>query len=307
MDRTIDVERLTWTNVCAAVTRADRAEPRAAGGRRPKFGDRLVVLMFLWAAWHGRSLSWACDRRHYGRLFRPRKLPSVSRFGRRVRTARVAALLQRVHDALGEAGLPLFTGYVDGKPLTVGAVSKDPDARVGKVTGGYARGYKLHAVVNKRRRVVVWSVTPLNVGEQTVALALAAHLPRAVASDEVILGDGNYDSAPLHKALNPTGRALLTPPKGQGQVRPGGHHEVTLRQMGPGRREMLDAWAACPALAEQLLRDRNNVEGTFSVLATALDLHLPAFVRRLGRVTRWVGAKIILYHARLLAQEMAGT
>ena len=32
---------------------------------------------------------------------------------------------------------------------------------------------------------------------------------------------------------------------------------------------------------------------------------LPGFVRRLPRVTRWAGCKLILYHARLLAQEAA--
>src|SRR5688500_20070645 len=73
-----------WLNVVAAVDRALRAVP-ADGRRRPKYSDRLIVLMLLWAAWHDRCLSWACDRGHYGALFRPRALPSISRFTRRAK------------------------------------------------------------------------------------------------------------------------------------------------------------------------------------------------------------------------------
>jgi N-acyl-D-aspartate/D-glutamate deacylase len=76
--------------------------------------------------------------------------------------------------------------------------------------------------------------------------------------------------------------------------------------MGPGRREAVAAWADAPGLARMTLRRRNNVEGVFSVLAGPCGLSaLPSHVRRLDRVTRHVGAKIILYHARLLAQERA--
>jgi hypothetical protein len=63
---------------------------------------------------------------------------------------------------------------------------------------------------------------------------------------------------------------------------------------------------ACPKTKRLALKQRNNVEGVFSVLAcVGLLGALPAFVRRLDRVRRWTGAKIILYHARLKAQEQA--
>jgi hypothetical protein len=55
------------------------------------------------------------------------------------------------------------------------------------------------------------------------------------------------------------------------------------------------------------VHQRNDIEGTFSVLAMCLNMHaLPGFVRRLPRVSRWNTAKIILYHAKFLAQEQAG-
>jgi hypothetical protein len=112
------------------------------------------------------------------------------------------------------------------------------------------------------------------------------------------MADGNYDSAPLHKSLDAGGRLLLTPLKAQGRVKNGRHHPVTLRQIVVDR--------SCPTTKRLVLKQRNNVEGVFSVLAcVGLLSALPAFVRRLDRVRRWTGAKIILYHARLLAQEAA--
>jgi hypothetical protein len=305
-----DMDREIWTNVMAAVDRAIRAVKPP--GRRPTYSHRLVAGMYFWSVWHDRCLSWACDRAHYGDAFRPRKLPSVSRFTRRVREDAMRQILQRVHEDLAARGAPAGpVSYLDGKPLAVGPVSKDPDARRGHVTGGFAKGYKLHAYVTERRRIAAWSVMPLNVAEQTVAAALCPHLPAAPAG-ALTLADGNYDAAPLHKALAAAGdRRLLTPLKGQARVKADGggrraHHPVTLRQMGPARREAVAVDRACPALKRFVLKQRNNVEGVFSVLACACGLAaLPAFVRRLGRVTRWVGAKIILYHARLLAQEAA--
>jgi hypothetical protein len=304
------IDRETWREVMGAVARAARAV-KDPGRRRP-YSNRLIVAMYLWAVLHDRSLSWACDRDHYRGLFRPRKLPSVSRFGRRVRSDACRAILRRVHEDLAGRGVRCGpVGYFDAKPLTVSPVSKDPDAKAGHVTGGFAKGYKLHVYVNEARRIVVWSVMPLNVAEQTVAVELAAHLPGpagAGAADArpLALADSNYDAAPLHKALAGKDTLLLTPLKGQGRVKGGAHHPVTLRQMGPQRRDAVGVWADHPDLARFVLKQRNNVEGVFSVLTVAGGLGpLPAFVRRLERVRRWAGAKIILYHARLLAQEKA--
>jgi hypothetical protein len=298
------MDRDVWTNVMDAVGRAiAKLKP---SGRKPKYSHRLVAGMYLWSVWHDRSLSWACDRAHYGDLFRPRALPSISRFSRRVKQPVFRRLLQRVHDDLAASGLSSPVLYVDGKPLTVSPVSKDPDARSGHVTGGFAKGYRLHAYVSEGRRIVVWSLAPLNAAEQTVAALLSAYLPPAPSPDALVMGDSNFDAAPLHKALGALGWPLLTPLKAQQRVKGGVRHPVTLRQMGPQRREAIAVDEACPRLKQLVLKRRNNVEGTFSVLAAAgLSYALPTFVRRIERVRRWVGAKIILYHAKLRAQERA--
>jgi hypothetical protein len=300
------MDRELWAAVMAAVKRAARRLPRP-GRRRPRFADWLVAAMYLWCVWHDRPLCWACDRSHYGALLRPRKLPSVSQFTRRVKEAHFQLLLQAVHDELGQRRLLTAEGYIDGKPLPVSPVSKDRDARGGKVCGGFAKGYKLHAYVNESGRIVVWSVTPLNVAEQSVALELLAHLPPA-APGALCLADSNYDSAPLHKAAAAVapGLRLLTPLRGQGKVDPlEGHHPVTLRQMGPDRRELVAAWDEHPGLLRLVLKARGAIERAFGTLTcTGGGLSgLPAWVRTLARVRRWVGAKIILYNARLKARE----
>src|SRR5439155_11042962 len=158
-------------------------------------------------------------------------------------------ILQAVHEDLAASGLASPVGYFDGKPLTVSPVSKDPDAARGHVAGGFAKGYKLHAFVTATdRRVRVWSVTPLNAAEQTVAVTLCPHLPPA-PPQSLVMADSNYDAAPLHKALASEaagGRRLLTPLKAQQRVKGGKHHPVTLRQMGPQRREAVAVDRACP-------------------------------------------------------------
>jgi hypothetical protein len=309
------MDKEIWATVTAAVDRALRAVLHL--GRRPVYSDRLIVRMLLWAAWHDRCLSWACDREHYGTLFRPRELPSISRFGRRVKSERVQAVLQRVHDDLSTLGTVRPFGllsYIDGKAVTVSPVSKDPDARRGKTGGSFAKGYKLHAFINEHRRVVLWSVTPLNTDEKLVAEELVRHLPPGLGHTDtpsgvavhapLSLGDSNYDSAPLHRAFAERGRHLLTPLRSLSLVGEGGRTDKTLVKMGPARREVVGVWESCPDLASYIMKSRINAEGTFSVLSVACGLdRLPGFVRRLPRVTRWTGCKLILYHARLLAQD----
>jgi hypothetical protein len=299
------MDRERWAIVMDAVHRACRVVKYS--GRTPRYASWLIVAMYLWSVMHDRCLSWACDRGHYGGIFRPRgKLPSISQFTRRVNSDYVQAVLKHVHDQLVSCGIVSARGYLDGKPLLVSAVSKDPDAKRGKISGGFAKGYKLHAYINEHRRIVCWSVMGLNEDEKTVALEMCDYIPASPSPDAMILADSNYDAHPLHRKMDQgLGMPLLTPLRAQQRVGPQGHHPVTLRQMGEQRRAAVALWETNPGLAHYLLKSRNNAEGVFSVLSVACGLSatLASFVRRLHRVRRWVGAKIILYHARLLAQE----
>ena len=310
MDQSL--ERDTWQIVVTSVRRAARVVKTS--GRRPQYPNWLIVAMFLWAAWHDRCLSWACDRLHYNTLFRPRgRLPSISQFTRRIKTDACQAILQRVHDDLASRGIVSPLSYLDAKPILVSAVSKDPDATRGHISGGYGKGYKLHAYITQSRRILLWllwCVSPLNTDEKTVARELLVPLlpPPIDPRCAVTLADSNYDAAPLYKAFDAHGdgggQALLTPLRGEQFVGPGGRHPRTLQNMGQQRRASVELWQQHPDLVRHVIAQRNNAEGVFSVLALVLGLHaLPGFVRRIHRVRPWIGAKIILYHARLLAQE----
>jgi hypothetical protein len=103
-----------------------------------------------------------------------------------------------------------------------------------------------------------------------------------------------------------TRRALVSPLKWQKEHPPeAGGHPVTLRQMGPGRRELLEAWAQKPDLVWHVLKGRVRIKNTFNRVNFAGLGHLPPFVRGIGRVTRWAGAKLILNHALLRAKGLA--
>ena len=301
------MDRELWASVVRAIRRAARQVGWNGGRRRPVYPNRTIVAMYVWSVWHDRTLSWACRRGSYGGLFRPRDLPSVSQFSRRVRSDDCQRILQLAHDAFAQRGRVAHLAIVDGKALPVSAVSGDRGARRGKISGAFARGYKLHALVNEACRVVVWSVTGLNGDEKTVARALLPHAPPMPAS-AVILADSNYDSAPLHRDAAGQGGAagawLVHPLRGQRRAR-GRFRERELRQMPASRRALVQAWEQRPALLRMASRWRQQIERVFAVLScTGGGLAaLPAWVRGLERVRRWVGAKIILYNARLEARE----
>lgn len=291
------MDRDVWLVVMAALRRAARRRGESA---RVRYPDRLIVAMWLWAVAHDRSARWACDRRCYTTLFRPRRLPSVSQFHRRLRSRGVRRLLQALHEALAGPVAATALSYLDGKPLAVGPASKDPDARRGHLIGAVLPGYKLHAYVTEDRRIPLWAVTALDRHEAPVARALLSRVP-ALGERSLVLADGNYDAHRLHQQVAALGGRLLVQPRGGA----GRRHPVNDRKMGPARRALLAAWRATPGLTRAVYRHRIHVEATFSNLcACGGGLGpLPGFVRRLPRVTRWVGGKIILYHAKWRARR----
>ncbi len=305
------MDRELWTKLLSAVRRAAKRVGWHGGQRFPDYPNWLIVAMYFWTVWHDRPLCWACQRSSYGGLFRPRTLPSVSQFTRRIKSEDCQQILQMVHDQFAQRGLSCDTGYIDGKPLLVSPVSKDRQAKRGRISGGYAKGYKLHAMVNEQRRIVVWSVTGLNEDEKTVARqVLLTNLP-PMTPTSLILADSHYDSAPLHKdTVEPLGLCLVHPLSGQQYVREGGRDQRKLRQMGKSRCELVQAWEQQPNLTRFVLKFRNEIERVFGVLcctAGGLGTALPPWVRTLARVQRWVGVKIILYNIRLAAQEQRQT
>ena len=274
-----------WRLIYQMVRRVDSAIRRT--GRKRRYSDGQIVGMYLWSVAWDRPMSWCCDRSNYNQLFQPRRLPSISQFCRRIKTARCQKILQQVYDRLAKIGQFSSLLFIDGRPLAVGSCSRDTDAERGRICGGYAKGYKLHTLVSMDQRVLNWSVTPLNTAETTVATELIKQTgPRTI-----LLGDGNYDSGNLYDLVAQVGGRLITPlPKNAGK----GH-----RKQSPVRLEAIEEWKT--KTTKFLYKKRIGVEQCFgnqSNFGGGLG-PLPAWVRSLERVTRWVGAKLMIYHARL--------
>ena len=147
-------------------------------------------------------------------------------------------------------------------------------------------GYKLHAWCTHDRRIPIWSVMPLNVSEKTVA----GEMLRYAQADGIVLADGNYDAGWLYDRVEADGGQLITPlPKNVG----GGHV--------PQSRARLRAASYRNNLGGYIYKERLGVERTFghqSAFGGGLA-PLPSWVRTLPRVRRWIGTKLIIYHARL--------
>ena len=273
-----------WKLLYSMLRRVNRKVPRM--GRRTQYSDVLIVAMYLWSVAHDRPMLWATDRANYGRVFRPRRLPSVSQFYRRIQSPRCQALLQALHEALADAAEVSKLSFIDGRAFVVGAYSTDADAHVGKVSGGFARGYKLHAMATADGRFTHFRVEPLNVSEQKVAPDLIAEAPLC----GVLVADSNYDSRALYEHALNHGALLFTPlPENAG----GGHHPYCWPRM-----LAKSAWDRGYGL--DLYKQRNAIErylGQLSAFGGGLA-PLPAWVRRLPRVRRWITAKVIFYHVR---------
>jgi hypothetical protein len=289
------MDREIWRLLVAAVRSADRRVVRS--GRRPRYSDQRIVKMYLWSVWHDRPLCWACDKGHYNTMFRPSQVPSVSQFCRRMKTRRVQAMLEAIHEYLTRRDAPVGLSFLDGMPLPIRSWSRDRDARIGYASKGFARGYKLHAWASEDGRMLAYSVRPMNDGEAKVARDFANHPEMG----GLVMADANYDSQRLYQTLGMRGAQLLTPLK-RIAVNPG-----PLRRMGPNRRFAIRLNERLGDRYRTLLNRRDGIERSFSALCCFGGglTTLPAWVRRLDRVTRWVSAKIAIYHARLRVRNTA--
>jgi hypothetical protein len=291
-----------WSIIRAAIGPVTRSFPPL---KRVRHSDFLITCLYFWAVLHDRPMTWAIDRAHHNRTFRPRsKLPSISQLNRRIASERFGQILQRVHERL--AGDNRCKGLmIDGQALQVNGVSQDRDARVGHIPGGVAnggmgKGYKLHAMVTGDGNIPVFCVMPLNTHEMPVAQQMLQAYGQDLTGT-LVMADGNYDAHVLHKQVAGRGAFLITRPRGRAK------HPVTLRQMGPSRRHLLDLWDHFPKLMHRVYRHRRQIERRFAQLSCTPGLlsSLPKFVRGLPRVRRFVGAKIWLYHSHRMAKALA--
>jgi hypothetical protein len=287
------MDKEVWSVVTKMIVSANRSIERT--GRCPRYNDVLIMRMYLWAVWHDRPMCWACHRRHYTSLFRPRALPSVSQFSRRLKTERIENMIQAVHERLVQTHTLSKLSFFDGKALPVSKHSRDKDAKKGYADGSFRKGYKLHAWATQDGRIPRFRVLPMNCGEPNTARELTDLIPHG----SLVLADANYDSGKLYQAVDDHNSQLLTPLKGMAES------VGQLRRMPAARKRVMKLWQNVGDQCKELLKLRYEIERIFSAISCfggGLS-PLPAWVRRLPRVRKWVSAKLIFYHARLILRK----
>lgn len=275
------MERELWP----LVYRALRDAAREVSQKYVQYQPWAIAAVLLWAAIHDRPVSWACDPRNWSTTrLRPPDIPSASTVSRRANRGGFAVFLNHLAARLKGDGPPAWELTIDGKPLPVGRCSKDPDAR-----GGYlGKGYKLHAIWGDKPLPEAWAVTAVREYEGAVAEELLTQ----VAGKGVLLGDGNYEASRLYDAAAARGYQLLAHPDprdtGTGHRYQSPHRALALRWFREG-------------LGWGLYKERTAIERMFGNAGSfggGLG-PLPNWVRRQGRVERWVWCKLVINATRI--------
>jgi hypothetical protein len=252
----------------------------------------LVTLIYFYAVLLNRSPHWASDRRNWPVGYRRMRLPSYSQLNRRLKRPQTERLIGQINDELAQRLPHSDLKFVDGKPLTVSGFSKDCDATVGQVPGGYARGYKVHLLVDSLGRIEAFDVTGLHAGEPVVMRKMLQGHP---LDGLLIRGDSNYDSNALYRQVAGCGGRLIAPRK---KPFTGiGHH-----RQHPDRLRAIAELEHSPLGLREHRRIRAEVErriGHLTNLPCGLWA-LPGFVRHRPRVRQWVAAKVLLLHLHKL-------
>ena len=278
------MEREIWIQVTKLVAKTSGITMNG----RFTFSVEQIVLTYFWSVLHDRPISWACRAEHWPNDLRSRALPSAPTMTRRLRTPAVAALLDQLHHRMRSRFHRGWLYVVDGKPLPIGGNSQDPDAGYGRGAGGKDKGYKLHVISGKNGGIRNWCVEPIQVSESKTA----ATLVRSAEIDGYLLGDSNYDSNPLYDVCSEHGIQLVAPRR-YGANRGFGHHRHSPARLRAA--ELLEHSAT--GFGPALHKERSRIERQFGNMASAsYGLGpLPAWVRRLPRVRRWVSAKIVIF------------
>jgi hypothetical protein len=279
------MEHQLWKQIVAFLETIDKPRNRA----RCTFKNEEIVLVWFWAVLHDRPVCWACDRRNWPICLRRKPLPRPSTMSRRLRSEAVKTIMVALEkETVRKRKLPSCFWMMDGKPLVISSISKDRQAGYGRAARGKAKGYKLHAIVAADGCFAAWRMAPMNKDERV----MARRLVREANIQGYLVGDGNYDSNPLHEVCEEqTNLQLVTPPRG------GLGKTKRRKKQSLGRRRSLEMQEnPHPDIVKQLFKDRNEIERQFGKLTNWGGglTHLPPWARTHRRVHRWVQAKLII-------------
>jgi Transposase DDE domain len=278
------MEHQLWKTIVTILATLDK-RPRSTAF---DFSDEDIVKVYYWSVIHDRPVDWACVRQHWPIHLRKRPLPSQSTMSRRLRSPSVVALLNALERRVLAPKKPGLFWMIDGKPLPIGGCSTDRQAGYGRAAGCKAKGYKIHAIIGSDGSIASWRVAPMNKDERVMAERMLRDAP----SQGYIAADSNYDSNKLHEVCVNRGNLQLVTRRRYGPDNGMGH-----RKQSAGRlRSVALTESPFPAFADQLLKDRGEIERRFAHLTNwggGLSC-LPAWVRTHRRVRQWTQAKLIL-------------
>jgi hypothetical protein len=270
------MERELWKSLYRFTVLLDTSPPHW------KYTDGDILVTYFWSVVHDRPVKWSSVAENWPDDLRPQALPSQSQVSRRLRTPSIVQLMCQMEDLwLALCGAALFWIHVlDGKPLPVSNVSKDPDASFGRGAGGTQRGYKLHAIWGGGPLPTAWAVAPLNVNESRMARDLLNSLP----GSGYVLADTEFDSNILYDIAHESGHQLVVR-KRRGNLGHQHHSPWRLRSV-----ELLKT-----TYGKHLYRYRRQIERDFGNLTSFGGglIALPPWVRRMNRVRNWVHAKLL--------------
>jgi hypothetical protein len=252
------------------------------------FSDEDIVKVYYWSVIHDRPVIWACNPEHWPPWHRRKALPSSSTMSRRLRSWSVRTLLNALEQRVVAPQQPGLFWIIDGKPLPIGGCSKDRQAGYGRAANCKAKGYKIHALVGSKGAMASWRVAPMNKDERV----MAERLLRTAPIQGYVVGDSNYDSNKVHQVCAARTQLQLVTRRRYGPDRGTGHRKQTAGRL----RSIQLTENPYPAFADQLLRDRADIERRFAHATNwggGLTC-LPPWVRTHRRVHRWVQAKLVL-------------
>ena len=277
------MEHQVWKQIIASLTSLSKRHESA----RYRFSSSDIVRVILWAVLHDRPISWATDRRNWPIYDRRRALPSNTTVSRRYRSSDVQTLLKQLESlVLRSNGNSSLVSFIDGKSLPIGGCTKDKQAGYGRSASGMAKGYKLHALISLNGSLLSWRLSPMNTNERR----MARRLLRDSGHQGYVLGDGNYDSNPLHAIASEVGQMQLISPRRKGTKLGHQRHEAGRLRSS---RLLEDPFSE---FGKQLFGLRSTIERYFAHLTNwgGSLTTLPAWARTHKRVHRWVQGKLIV-------------
>ena len=222
----------------------------------------------------------------------------ASSVSRRIRDGTLTRLYQAMLNDQLVFDLPGNYWIVDSKGLGVPWHTTDATATLGPCDGRFARGYRLHLLVDRYEQVWAARVTAMNVAEPAVACQLLDDLdslegprPRGL-----LLADRGYDTIATFTAAAKSGLVMLCkrrvtacsdPRPSDSAAR---YRSFLILEKFP---------KSHGTIAEQFPKLRDTAERAFAHLCGRAGglTGLPPWVRTLPRVRAWVMAKLVLHAA----------